>query len=42
MTADTTLRLADDCPNIVAVKEASGDMDQIARFLVGAPDWFCV
>ena len=42
MTADTTLRLADDCPNIVAVKEASGDMDQIARIIEGAPEGFSV
>lgn len=42
MTADTTLRLADDCPNIVAVKEASGDEEQIARIIEGAPEGFSV
>jgi 4-hydroxy-tetrahydrodipicolinate synthase len=40
MTADTTLRLASDCPNIVAVKEASGDLAQIARIVDGAPAGF--
>jgi 4-hydroxy-tetrahydrodipicolinate synthase len=40
MTADTTLRLAHDCPNIVAVKEASGDLAQIARIVEGAPAGF--
>lgn len=29
MTADTTLRLAADFPNIVAIKEASGNMQQV-------------
>jgi len=40
MTADTTLRLAHDCPNIVAVKEASGDLAQIAHIVQGAPTGF--
>lgn len=40
MTAETTLRLAHDCPNIVAVKEASGDLGQIARIIDGAPAGF--
>jgi 4-hydroxy-tetrahydrodipicolinate synthase len=40
MTAETTLRLAHDCPNIVAVKEASGDLNQIARIVAGAPAGF--
>lgn len=42
MEADTTLRLAVDCQNIVAVKEASGDHDQIARIIEGAPEGFLV
>lgn len=42
MEADTTLRLAADCQNIVAVKEASGDHDQIARIIEGAPEGFLV
>lgn len=42
MTAETTLRLANDCDNIVAIKEASGKMDQIADITAGAPDGFDV
>ena len=33
MNADTTLRLANEFKNIVAVKEASGDMDQIMKII---------
>ena len=33
MNAETTLRLADEFNNIVAVKEASGDMDQIMKII---------
>lgn len=40
MTDETTLRLARDVENIVAVKEASGDLGQIARIIDGAPDGF--
>ena len=40
MTAETTLRLAFDCDNIVAVKEASGDLTQIAQIIDGSPDGF--
>lgn len=42
MEAQTTLRLARDCENIVAVKEASGRMDQIAEIIEGAPEDFVV
>lgn len=42
MSADTTLRLAYDCANIVAVKEASGDMEQVERIISEAPDDFLV
>ena len=41
MTAATTLRLA-AVPNIAGVKEASGDFDQIAAILAGAPEGFRV
>ena len=41
MTAETTLRLA-QISNIVAVKEASGDLEQIARIRAGAPGDFAV
>lgn len=42
MTAETTLRLAHDCENIVAVKEASGDMEQISKIIEGMPEDFDV
>ena len=41
MTAETTLRLA-EVPNIVAVKEASGNREQIEAILAGAPEGFLV
>jgi len=41
MTAETTLRLS-RLPNIVGVKEASGNFDQIARIVDGAGDGFRV
>jgi 4-hydroxy-tetrahydrodipicolinate synthase len=40
MEAETTLRLARDVENIVAVKEASGMLTQIAQIAEGAPDGF--
>lgn len=40
MTAETTLRLARDCGNIVAVKEASGDLSQIKMIIDKAPEGF--
>ncbi|HRC62074.1 MAG TPA: 4-hydroxy-tetrahydrodipicolinate synthase [Dehalococcoidia bacterium] len=42
MTAETTLRLAREVPNIVGIKEASGDMEQIGIILDGAPAGFKV
>ena len=41
MTAETTLRLS-RVPNIVGGKEASGNLDQIARIVDGAPEGFRV
>jgi 4-hydroxy-tetrahydrodipicolinate synthase len=41
MEAATTLRLA-EVPNIIAVKEASGKLEQIAAIVAGAPDGFRV
>ena len=41
MTAETCLRLA-QIPNIVAVKEASGNREQIEKILAGAPEEFQV
>lgn len=42
MTAETTLRLANDCENVVAIKEASGKMDQILEIIENAPEGFDV
>ena len=42
MEAETTLRLANDFENIVAVKEASGNMDQIMKILNKKPGDFIV
>ena len=41
MTAETCLRLA-QIPNIVAIKEASGNREQIEKILAGAPEGFQV
>ncbi len=37
MEAETTLRLAHDCDNIVAVKEASGNLDQCMKIIREKP-----
>lgn len=42
MTAETTLRLAREFDNIVAVKEASGKLDQVKEIVEGAPEGFSV
>jgi 4-hydroxy-tetrahydrodipicolinate synthase len=42
ISADTTLRLACDVENIVAVKEASGNLSQIMEILRGRPEAFRV
>ena len=42
ITADTTLRLATDVKNIVAIKEASGDLDQIGTIIRQKPEGFIV
>ncbi len=42
MTAETTLRIARHCRNIIAVKEASGNLDQIKTIIDGAPEGFRV
>jgi 4-hydroxy-tetrahydrodipicolinate synthase len=42
ISADTTLRLARDCENIVAVKEASGNLSQIMEILRSRPEGFRV
>ena len=42
MSAKTTLSLANDFENIIAIKEASGDMDQIMQIIRDKPDNFKV
>lgn len=42
MTAETTLRLANDCSNIVAIKEASGNFAQIDDIIKNKPSHFDV
>lgn len=42
MKAETTLRLASDFSNIVAVKEASGDLEQIMEIIKNKPKGFKV
>ena len=42
MKAETTLRLACEFDNIVAIKEASGDLAQVREIVEGAPEGFCV
>ena len=42
ISAETTVRLANDFENIVAVKEASGDMDQIMKIIKNKPSNFVV
>jgi len=40
--AATTLRLADEVPSVVGVKEASGNLAQISDILAGRPEGFAV
>ncbi|MBO4444026.1 MAG: 4-hydroxy-tetrahydrodipicolinate synthase [Bacteroidaceae bacterium] len=42
MTAETTLRLARDCHNIIGIKEASGKMDQVQEIIKKRPEGFRV
>lgn len=42
MTSETTLRCARDLDNVIGVKEASGDIEQIQRILDGRPADFLV
>jgi 4-hydroxy-tetrahydrodipicolinate synthase len=42
MEAKTTVRLARDVSNIVAVKEASGNLIQCAEIVANAPESFCL
>lgn len=42
VSSDTCLELAHECENIVAVKEASGDICQIMKIIKGKPENFSV
>jgi len=42
LKAETTVRLARDCDNIVAIKEASGSLEQIDEIIKNKPDGFDV
>ncbi len=42
MTAETTIRLANDCENIAGIKEASGNMIQCLHILKNRPEHFFV
>tara|TARA_B100001115_G_C15840044_1_gene420910 strand:+ start:439 stop:1335 length:897 start_codon:yes stop_codon:yes gene_type:complete len=42
MSADTTLRLARDFDNIIAIKEASGDLNQVMKIINERPEGFKV
>ena len=42
INAETTLRIAHDCPNVIGIKDASGDLDQGKAILDRRPDDFIV
>lgn len=42
MSADTTLRLANDFKNIIGIKEASGNMEQVMKIIKERPEGFKV
>lgn len=42
MTPETTLRLARELPNVIGIKEASGDIDQIQEVIDKRPEGFLV
>ncbi len=42
LKAETTVRLAHDCKNIVAIKEASGSLEQIDEIIKNKPQYFDV
>lgn len=42
MTAETAVRLAEDCPNIIGTKEASGNYSQVSEIIRRAPEGFSV
>jgi len=42
LKAETTVRLARDCENIVAIKEAAGSLEQVDEIIKNAPKGFAV
>lgn len=40
ITAETQLKIAESCPNVVATKEASGDLEQMSEIIRNAPKDF--
>lgn len=42
MAADTTLQLAQECPNIIGIKEASGNIEQVMEIVRNKPEKFLV
>lgn len=42
INADTTIRIANELNNVIAVKEASGNMEQIMQIIKDKPDHFMV
>lgn len=40
MTSDTTLRIANEIENVIAMKEASGNLDQCMRIIINKPKDF--
>ncbi len=42
ISAETTLRIAEEIPNIIGIKEASGNLDQVNKILKYRPDDFLV
>ena len=42
MTAQTTLRIAREFKNVIGIKEASGNMEQVREIIAGAPEGFHV
>ena len=42
IAAYSILKLANECPNIVAIKEASGNLEQIMEIIVNKPEGFLV
>ena len=42
IAADTVVRLAEQCPNIVSIKEASGSVDRVSELAGRLPDAFTI